>query len=97
MLQWILGMFEFSQNAFEIRLAKNLTEDGPLTLVVVSTREGSRASKTWDKFVHVLIQVIAFVHLTRQVCRFMLWAAFWGNALVDLNAATQTPFIIAKI
>ena len=32
MLQWILGLgrFDFSQNEFEMRLAKNRFEEGPL-------------------------------------------------------------------
>ena len=30
MLQWILGRFDFSQNEFQLRLAKNRIEEGPL-------------------------------------------------------------------
>ena len=31
MSQWIQGKFDFSQNGFEMRLARNRIEDGPLS------------------------------------------------------------------
>ena len=39
MLQWILGRFDFSQNLFEMRLAKYQIEEAPLNLSILSAQK----------------------------------------------------------
>ena len=48
MLQWILGRFDILQNEFEMRLAKNLTEERALFIAQANTSHHKYVQGGWS-------------------------------------------------